>query len=181
MIAAVVALALMGVGCGGGDDSGADGGQTSGSGPAADAGEGQSGGSPYDRDACELLTGADIDAVLGEQVDGRFIPGDGTTSTPGQCEWASGEEVDLDEPALEGIVLFLGGEQLFENTRMLAERGDDYETFDVIGAEAYVGGGEGGVRVDEAGITVTPIGVDPSAPATHDLIVDLLGRVVANY
>ena len=34
--------------------------------------------------------------------------------------------------------------------------------------------------VGEIGVTVTPIGTDANDPATHDLVVDLLGQVAEN-
>lgn len=155
---------------------------------AADDGEdeggdeqGGDGSSPFERDACELLTAADIEAILGERTQGTFSPGDAESFTPGRCEWATGSPVEESELRASGVVVFLGDEKIFDNTRVIAENGDDFEELDGIGDEAYAGGGEGGVRIDDAGITVTVIGVNTNSPDTHRLLVDILERIAGNY
>ncbi len=171
----VFALALSVAACGG-DDDGGDG--------ESDAAETQAATSPFDRDACELLTEAEVEQALGEPVEGEFTEGDESTSTPGQCNWAKGDNpVNLADPSQtpSAITLLLGDPQIFDNSRILAEDGDDYEALDGVGDDAYAGNGVGGVRIADAGITVTPIGVDVNNPATHDLIVELVSQVAANY
>ncbi len=169
------ALALSVAACGG-DDDGGDG--------ETDAPETQAATSPFERDACELLTEPEVEQALGEPVEGEFTEGDESTSTPGQCNWAksddSGNLVDP-SPKPSAITLLLGDEQIFDNSRILAEDGDDYETLDGVGDDAYAGNGMGGVRIGEAGITVTPIGVDVNSPETQALIVELVAQVAANY
>lgn len=176
-IAAVAAIVIVVATCG--DDDG----EPSGSGgeTAQETSDGASSdGSPFERDPCELLTDADLRDLLGQAVEGTFAPGEEESATPGRCEWATGRAVG-DGARASGIAVFLGDEQLFENTRALAEGGEDFEQLDGIGDDAYAGGGEGGVRIDDAAITVTPIGVNTNDPATHDLIADVLQRIAANY
>lgn len=172
-LALLAALTVLGAGCGGGDD-----------GPDRPDGEPASDGraSPFDRDACELLSRADARELLGAPVEGAFTEGDESSSTPGQCEWAATGEGGTGGAARSAAIqLLLGDEQIFENTRIIAEGGDDYEAVDEVGDEAYAGSGQGGVLIGDAGIAVTPLGASANDPATHELIVDILTRVAGNY
>ena len=180
-IAAVVLVVVFVATCGD-DDSEPEGSDE----PAAEqaAGDGEpaaDGASPFERDACELLTGADVETILGERVEGTFTPGDAESFTPGRCEWATGNPVGPNELRASGVAVFLGDEKIYDNTRVIAENGDDFEEFEGIGDEAYAGGGEGGLRVGDAGITVTVIGVNTNSPDAHRLLVDILERIAANY
>lgn len=171
-VAALAALALGATGCGSDDaDEGGDGDIAS-----AD-------GSPFERDACELLTDADVEEILGQPVEGEFTPGDEETSTPGRCEWAAPQGGGASEGPVRpaAIQVLLGDEQIFENTRVLAENGDHYETLDDLGDDAYAGAGEGGLLIGGTGIIVTPIGVNVNDPATQELLVDAVSRVAENY
>ena len=135
----------------------------------------------FDRDACELLSDDQVAAVLGDGVTSESTPGDASIAQPAACTWSGPDStVDFTDPQPTGITVFLGDHQIYDNTRILAEDGDTYEELDGIGDEAYAGDGEGGVLVGEIGVTVTPIGTDANDPATHDLVVDLLGQVAEN-
>lgn len=149
--------------------------------PAEDDGEASDDSSPFARDACELLTDDDTEAILGERTEGTFTPGEAESFTPGRCEWATGRPVQPNELRASGVAVFLGDEKIYDNTRIIAENGDDFEELDGIGDEAYAGGGEGGLRIGDAGITVTVIGVNTNSPDTHRLLVDILERIAANY
>ena len=135
----------------------------------------------FDRDACELLTDEQAGDLLGDAVTKEATPGDAATSQPSSCTWSGADaSVDLGDPQLTAITVFLGDRQIYDNTRVLAEDGETFEELDGLGDEAYAGDGEGGVLVGGAGITVTPIGSDANDPATHDLVVDLLGILAGN-
>ncbi len=135
----------------------------------------------FDRDACELLTVDRVAELLGPDAAANpdATPGDATISQPAACTWSTGEPINLADPGLNGLTVFLGDDQIFRNSRILAEDGEDYEELD-LGDEAYVGGGVGGVLIDGVGITVTPLGTDENDPAPHDLVVGLLEDVAAN-
>jgi Protein of unknown function (DUF3558) len=135
----------------------------------------------FDRDACELLSDDQVAEVLGDGVASESTPGDATIAQPAACTWSGADTtVDFTDPQPTGITVFLGDHQIYDNTRIIAEDGDTYEELDGIGDEAYAGDGEGGVLVGETGVTLTPIGADTNDPATHDLVVGLLGQVAAN-
>lgn len=162
----LLALALVVTGCGGDDD-----------------GDAESAASPFERNACELLGGDDVEAVLGQAVEGEFTEGDPATGTPGQCAWSTGEPASLaePEPTPVGITLFLGDERIFDNTRVLAEQGREFGELEDLGDAAYASTGQGGVRFGEAGITVSPIGVNLNNEGSRDVVVDILRRVAENY
>jgi hypothetical protein len=134
----------------------------------------------FARDACELLTDEQAGDLLGDAVTKEATPGEPATSQPSSCSWSGAGGVDLGDPQLTGITVFLGDHQIYDNTRVLAEDGDTFEELDGVGDEAYAGDAEGGVLVGDAGITVSPIGTDANDPATHDLVVDLLGLLAEN-
>lgn len=167
LLLVVLALALAVAGCGG-DDDGGD------SEPAA---------SPFERNPCELLGEDDVEAILGQAVEGRSTEGDPATGTPGQCQWSTGEPASLaePEPTPTGITLFLGDERIFDNTRVLAEQGREFGELEDLGDAAYASTGQGGVRFGEAGIAVSPIGVNLNNEGSRDVVVDILRRVAENY
>ena len=181
---AIVALVVVLVASGGGDDSGSDDPEQ-----ALESGEDGAGEPPegdpaaFTRDACELLTAADVRQVLGRAVEGEYTEGDAETFTPGQCNWATDRQIDVTapEPRPAAIQIQLGDSQIFDNTRSLAENGDDYAPVEDLGDDAYAGGGFGGLLIEGAGITVVPIGINVNDPATRELIVDVLERVASNY
>jgi hypothetical protein len=135
----------------------------------------------FDRDACALLTDAQAAELLGDGLTKEATPGDAATAQPATCTWSGPDAaVDFVDPQPTALTVFLGDHQIYDNTRILAEDGDTYEELEGIGDEAYAGDGEGGVMVGLVGITVTPIGTDSNDPATHDVVVDLLGLLAAN-
>lgn len=135
----------------------------------------------FDREACDLLSDEQVAEVLGDGVTKESTPGDASISQPAACTWSGPDaSIDFTDPQPTGITVFLGDRQIYDNTQVLAEEDDTYEELDGVGDEAYAGGAEGGVLVGEVGVTVTPIGTDANDPATHDLIVDLLGQLAAN-
>ena len=135
----------------------------------------------FARDACELLSDDQVAEILGDGVTKEASPGDASTSQPAACTWSGPDAtVDFTDPAPTGLTVFLGDRQIYDNTQVLAEGDDTYEELDGVGDEAYAGGAEGGVLVGDVGVTVTPIGTDANDPATHDLIVTLLGQLAEN-
>ena len=135
----------------------------------------------FDRDACALLTDAQAADLLGDGVTKEATPGDATIAQPATCTWSGPDAtVDFADPQPTALTVFLGDRQIYDNTRILAEDGATFEELDGIGDEAYAGDGEGGVMVGVAGITVTPIGTDSNDPATHDVVVEVLGLLAAN-
>jgi hypothetical protein len=180
-VAVLAAVTLLSAGCGDDSDNGdaPAGGvttnETTADTEAADATD------VFDRDACELLTDDQVAEVLGDGVTKEASPGDATIAQPATCTWSGPDAtVDFADPQPTAITVFLGDRQIYDNTQILAENGETYEELDGVGDEAYAGDAEGGVLVGEAGITVTPIGTDANDPATHDLVVELLGLLAAN-
>ena len=181
-VAAVAAITLVVVGCG--DDGYGGGGPD----PTTEATQvtettaaPEDAAAVFDRDACALLTDAQAAELLGDGVTKEATPGDAATAQPATCTWSGpSATVDLADPQPTALTVFLGDHQIYDNTRILAETGDTYEEFDDIGDEAYAGDGEGGVLVGVVGITVTPIGTDNNDPATHDVVVEVLGLLAAN-
>ncbi len=179
-VALVAALALLLVACG--DDYGGseDEEPESEANPSADE-EPADAAALFDRDACELLDDDQIAFVLGAGAEEESAPGDASIAQPAACTWTVGDgAIDVADPEISAITVLLGDHQIFDNTRELAEDGEDYEELDDVGDDAYVGAGQGGVQVGAAGITVTPIGTDVNSDATHDVIVDLLEQVAEN-
>ena len=135
----------------------------------------------FEGDACDLLTDEQVAEVLGDDVEEDLTPSGPEIEQPATCTWSvPGASVDFADPQPTGITAFQGDRAIFDNTRILAEEGDDFEELDDLGDEAYAGNGVGGLLLDDIGITVTPIGTDSNAESTHDLIVDLLGTVAEN-
>jgi hypothetical protein len=129
-------------------------------------------------DACDLLDEEQVAEVLGDDVTEELTPAGPEIEQPATCSWSVPDaSVDFTDPQPTGITVFLGDPAIYDNTRVLAENGDDFEELDGLGDEAYAGNGVGGLLVADQGVTVTPIGTDRNDPATHDLIVELLGFV----
>jgi len=138
-------------------------------------------GAGFEGDACDLLTDEQVAEVLGDDVEEELTPSGPEIEQPATCNWTvPGAAVDFTDPQPTGITAFLGDRAIYDNTRVLAENGDDFEALDDLGDEAYAGNGVGGVLVGDLGITVTPIGVNTNDPATQALVVDLVGAVAEN-
>ena len=181
-VAGLAAITLVAVGCG---DDGYGGDGSDSTTEASDVTETTAApedvAAVFERDACALLTDAQAAELLGDGVTKEASPGDATIAQPATCTWSAPDAtVDLADPQPTALTVFLGDHQIYDNTRILAEDGATFEELDGIGDEAYAGDGEGGVLVGVAGITVTPIGTDSNDPATHDVVVEVLGLVAAN-
>lgn len=72
-----------------------------------------------------------------------------------------------------------GDEAWYANSRSLVEEDESFEEPDGIGDEAWAGNTRGGVLIGDAGITVE-LGISAD-PGSHDVTVDALERVEANY
>ncbi len=133
-----------------------------------------------DGDACDLLSDEQVADVLGAGVEEELTPSGPEVEQPASCTWSvPGASVNLADPQPTGITAFVGDRQIFDNTRVLAEDGAGFDEID-LGDQAYAGNGVGGLLVGDTGITVAPLGPDVNAPATQDLIVELLGMVADN-
>jgi hypothetical protein len=172
----VAAVVLLGGACSddGGEAEPPDAGQTT-------AGADEDVAAIFERDACELMTEEQAVELLGEGAWSYSTDGEAEISQPSSCSWSAADSsVDLGDPHLTAIAIGLGDRQIYENTRVQAEDGDTYEELDGIGDEAFAGDASGGVVVGDMGITVYPLGTDANDPATHDLVVELVGIVAQN-
>jgi hypothetical protein len=169
---AASALALA-PGCGD-DDEPVDGGDATTAG-ATDA-------AVFDTDPCALLTDADVKALLGKAVEGKLeVEGDADALQPGQCLWESGEPVDLAAPSARpfSIIVSAGDQIWYDNNVSLVEEDESFEELDDLAEAAFAANTRGGFLAGGAGITVE-LGIS-SDPASHEVVLDALQRVEANY
>jgi hypothetical protein len=166
---------VLAVACG--DDSGGNG-EGNGGGGAGDASVEID--SPFDSDACDLLTDDQVAELLGDGSTSESTAGDAATSTPSACTWSAADQtLSLTEFQVTGVTIFLGDELIYQNTLLGAEESESYEEPD-LGDAAFAGDSSGGILIGDVGITVTPIGVDINDPQAHDVVVDLLDDVAAD-
>jgi hypothetical protein len=136
----------------------------------------------FDTDPCSLLTEADVKALLGKAVDGKLeVEGDAEAQQPGQCLWESGEPVDLAAPnTTPSTIIVSAGDQLwYDNNVSLVEADESFEEIDGLADAAFAGNTRGGFLAGGAGITAE-LGIS-SDPASHEVVLDALERVEANY
>lgn len=136
----------------------------------------------FDTDPCSLLTDADVKALLGKAVDGSLeVEGDAEAQQPGQCLWESGEAVDLAAPNDRPFTIIVSaGDQLwYDNNVSLVEEDESFEELEDLGDAAFAGNTRGGFLAGSAGITAE-LGISAD-PASHEVVLDALERVEANY
>ena len=138
--------------------------------------------SPFDSDACALLAAEQVTDLLGDGATSELTPGDEATSTPTACTWSSPDQtLSLTEFQVTGVTIFLGDELIYQNTLLGAEGSDFFEEPDGLGDAAFAGNATGGILLGDVGVTVTPIGVNTNDPRAHDLVVELLDDIAANF
>jgi hypothetical protein len=166
------------IACGGDDDAADSAEATSTSAATGPATSAESGPDPLRRDPCRLLDAAAVRRVFGEPVEGRAEEGHDANV----CGYRGGRERRGKTPVPSGLDVFVGIADFVEQSRRLAEQGaDPVEPIAGVGDSAFVSGNDAGAIVGEAGILLSVQGVDPSDPALHELLAELLENAAAAY
>jgi len=136
----------------------------------------------FETDPCSLLTSDDVKALMGKSVEGSLeVEGDAETQQPAQCLWESGEPVDLAAPNTtpSTIIVSAGDQAWYDNNAILIEDDESFEELDDLGDAAFAGNTRGAILIGPAGLTAE-LGISAD-PSSHEVVLDALQRVEANY